>query len=297
MLMELRQLEYLLAVVEDANFTRAAERLHVSQSGVSAQIRQLERELGQTLLDRTERTVRLTTAGEAIAPYARAALAAVKATRQTAGELAGLLRGRVAVGMVTGCSVAALFDGLQEFHQRYPGIEIVLEEDASDRLVEGVRTGRFDLALLGTATPLPAQLQSEMVADEAVVAAVPFGHPLANEDEVLLSRLVQFPLICLPKGSGVRAALDTGCTAGGLLANITLEASAPDVVTGLAERGLGVAVVSETMASAHRSTLAAVTITDPAMSSRLELAWRAGDSGSTAAAALVRHARAGFAVG
>jgi DNA-binding transcriptional LysR family regulator len=284
-------------VVDEANFTRAAERVHVSQSGVSAQIRQLERELGQTLLDRSERTVRLTSSGEAIAPYARAALAAVAGARQAADELAGVHRGRVAVGMVTGCSVAALFDGLQEFHRHHPGIEIVLEEDASDRLAEGVRTGRFDLALLGTAAPLPQQLQSELVADEALVAAVPFDHPLANGAEVSLGRLVQFPLICLPKGSGVRSALDTGCTTIGLQTSITLEASAPEVVTGLAQRGLGVAVVSETMASAHRSSLAAVTITDPRMNSRLELAWRAGDDISTAGKALVEHTRAGFAAG
>jgi len=253
--MELRQLEYLLAVVEEANFTRAAERVHVSQSGVSAQIRQLERELGQTLLDRSERMVRLTAAGEAIAPHARAALAAVASVRRTADELAGLVRGKVAVGMVTGCSVAALFDGLQGFHQSYPGIEIVLEEDASDRLVEGVLNGRFDLALLGTAGPLPPPLQSDVVADEAVVAAVPFRHPLADGDQVSLKRLVEFGLICLPQGSGVRAALDTGCAAKGLRANITLEASAPDVVAGLAERGLGVAVISETMPSPGRKMM------------------------------------------
>ena len=76
--MELRQLEYLVAVAEEANFTRAAERIHVAQPAVSAQIQRLERELGQTLVDRSRRAVRLTAAGEAVLPYARAALAAVR---------------------------------------------------------------------------------------------------------------------------------------------------------------------------------------------------------------------------
>ena len=76
--MELRQLEYFVAVAEEANFTRAAERIHVAQPAVSAQIQRLERELGQTLLDRSRRAVRLTAAGEAVLPHARAALAAVR---------------------------------------------------------------------------------------------------------------------------------------------------------------------------------------------------------------------------
>ena len=264
--MELRQLEYFVAVVEEANFTRAAERVHVSQSGVSAQVRQLERELGQSLLDRSERTVRLTAAGAAILPFVRATLAGVAATRSAADELTGLVRGRVAVGMVTACTIVTLFDVLADFHQRYPGIEIALNEDSSDLLIDGVLTGRFDIALLGTAVDLPAGIESEVVADEPLVAAVPIGHPLAGERTIPLASLARYPLITLPPGAGVRAAFDTACAAKGVKVRVTLEASAPDTVAGLGERGLGVAILSETMASAapgnpagdrhHRSTAA-----------------------------------------
>src|SRR3954467_2389851 len=99
--MELRQLEYFVTVVEEAGFTRAAERVHVAQPGVSAQIRRLERELGQELLDRSGRSVRLTEVGAAVLPYARAALAAVDGVRLAVDELTGLLRGQVAIGTVT----------------------------------------------------------------------------------------------------------------------------------------------------------------------------------------------------
>ena len=102
--MELRQLEYLVAVAEEANFTRAAERVRISQSGVSAQIRQLEHELGVELIDRSTRRASLTSAGEAVLEHARAALAAAGAARQAADDVTWLLRGRLAVGMVTGCS-------------------------------------------------------------------------------------------------------------------------------------------------------------------------------------------------
>src|ERR1700729_524959 len=93
--MELRQLEYLVAVAEEANFTRAAQRVHISQSGVSAQVRELD----ATLIDRSARAARLTGAGAAALPHARAVLAAAAALRQAVGEVSGLIRGRVGVGM------------------------------------------------------------------------------------------------------------------------------------------------------------------------------------------------------
>src|SRR3954452_1135866 len=109
MIMELRQLEYFVAVAEEASFTRGAARVHVAQPGVSAQIRQLERELGQELLDRSGRTIRLTEVGAAVLPYARAALGAVTGAREVVYDLTGLLRGRVTVGMLIACGSADLF--------------------------------------------------------------------------------------------------------------------------------------------------------------------------------------------
>src|SRR5690349_3949850 len=103
--MELRQLEYLVAVAEEGNFTRAAERIPVAQPAVSAQIQRLERELGQQLLDRSRRAVRLTAAGEAVLPHARAALAAVHHMSVAVDEVAHLIRGTVTVGTVTSHNV------------------------------------------------------------------------------------------------------------------------------------------------------------------------------------------------
>ena len=199
--MELRQLEYLVAVVEEGSFTRAAARVHISQSGVSAQIRLLERELGQTLLDRAARTVRPTSAGVAILPSVREALAGVEGARRAAAELAGLVRGRVTIGMVTACTVAVLFDALARFHRRYPEIEISLREDSSDRLIDGVRTGVLDLALAGTSQELPSGVDSDVVSDEQLVAAVPADHPMAKRRRITLKELVDYPLITLPPGA------------------------------------------------------------------------------------------------
>src|SRR3954454_16527524 len=98
--MELRQLEYFVAVVEEGSFTRAASRVLVAQSGVSAQVRRLERELGVELLDRGPRAVTPTAAGQAVLTYARSALAAVNGVREAVDELRGLTRGHVRVGMI-----------------------------------------------------------------------------------------------------------------------------------------------------------------------------------------------------
>src|SRR5664280_3481936 len=102
--MELRQLEYFVAVVEEASFTKAALRVHVAQPGVSAQVRRLERELGQELLDRSGRTVQPTAAGVAVLPYARAALADAAGVRLAIDELTGLTRGHLTIGTVTSIS-------------------------------------------------------------------------------------------------------------------------------------------------------------------------------------------------
>src|ERR1700758_1818167 len=100
--MELRQLEYLVAVAEEASFTRAAERVRISQTGVSAQIRELERDLGATLFDRG-RTATLTDAGQAAVKHAREVLAAAAALRQAVNEISGVLSGQLTGGLVTAC--------------------------------------------------------------------------------------------------------------------------------------------------------------------------------------------------
>jgi len=273
--MELRQLEYLIAVAEEANFTRAAERVHISQSGVSAQVRQLEQELGATLIDRSARTARLTEAGMAALPHARAALAAAGALRQAIDEVSGLVTGRLVVGMVTACTITGLFDALAGFHRAHPGVAVTLVEDNSAALLGRLRSGTADLALVGLAGSLPQDLETLPIVSEGLAAAVPAGHPLlAGRSEVSLPELAGYQLISLPPGTGVRAALDEACAAQGVRLAVTLEASAPAAVADLTARGLGVAVLSRTMAAAQAGQLASLPIEGVGPAAHLALAWR-----------------------
>jgi DNA-binding transcriptional LysR family regulator len=272
--MDLRQLEYFVAVAEERNFTRAAERVHISQSGVSSQIRQLERELGAELFDRSGRATRLTVAGKAALEHARAALAAAEAVGQAVGEVSDVIRGRLVVGMVVGCTVTPLFDALAGFHEAHPGVEIALVEDTSERLVEGVRDGGVDLALIGCAGATPDGLDALTVIDERLAAAVPHGHPLAGEGQVSLREVAAYPLICMPHGTGLRGVLDQACAEQRLAPVIALQASAPDAIADLAARGLGVGVLSESMAARYADRLTARTVADVDIPALLALVWR-----------------------
>ena len=271
--MELHQLEYFVAVAEEASFTRAASRVHVAQPGVSAQVRRLESELGQQLLDRSGRSVRLTEVGSAVLPFARAALDAVTNARLAVDDLAGLVRGQVTVGMVSGCALPVLAELLAGFHDRHPGVAIALVEDNSDRLVERLRDGRLDLALIGWAEQTPADIDSVVLVDEELVAAVAPDHPLADAGAgagtVTIRQLRDLPLVSLPRGTGVRAALDAACAAAGFTPRIVFEASALPMVVELAGRGLGLAVVPASIPNGP----GILRITDPQLRSRLELAW------------------------
>ncbi|WP_433541794.1 LysR family transcriptional regulator [Streptosporangium sandarakinum] len=291
--MELRQLEYFVAVAEERSFTRAAERVHISQSGVSAQIRRLERELGAELFDRSARVATLTVAGKAALEHARAALAAAGAAGRAVGEVTGLVRGRLTAGMVVGCTVTPLFEALAAFHRAHPGVEISLLEDGSDRLAEGVRTGALDLALAGTAA-LPEGLETLTVVSERLVAAVPADHALAGRPRTTLAELCAHPLVCMPPGTGVRTVFDRACAARGLEPAVTLQASAPDAVADLAARGLAVAVLSASMTEHHRDRLVALPLDDVETPALLVLVWKS--TSNPAVRELLAHARRAFAV-
>lgn len=289
--MEIRQLEYLVTVADEGNFTRAAEKLLVSQPGVSAQIRRLERELGQELLDRSGRSVRPTAVGDAVLPYARGALAAVDGIRFAVSELTGLLRGRAAIGTVTSHNVD-LPAMLAAFHDRHPQVEITLSEADTVQLVAELRSGGLDAAIISVGAGTPEGLGTHVIADQPIVAAVGHGHELASRRVVALTDLADQPLISLPRGTGLRARLDEAWAAAGFTPRIAFEASAPEVLAELAAHGLGVAFLPGPFAEYRADRLAVLQIDPPRLRGRLVFAWRAGGPGSPAGRALVSHIRA-----
>ncbi|MFI2352052.1 LysR family transcriptional regulator [Streptomyces sp. NPDC019443] len=301
--MDIRRLRYFVTVVEEANFTRAAARLHLAQPGVSAQVRQLERELGQPLLDRSGGSVTLTEVGEAVLPYARAALAAVESVRQTVEEFTGLLRGHVNIGFVSG-AVAHEFDLaslLASFHDDHPQVEIGLTEDTSERMLAALNRGELDIALIGlTAEEPPPGISLQVVIDEPLVVAVAPGDPVlthVGRTSIPLAELRDRPLISLPRGTGLRAVLDRACAQAGFQPRIAFEAAAPQFLAQLAVRGLGVAVVPPLPTDvASALGLRTLEITGPQLRGRIALAWRTDGPSSPAATAFLDLLRVALTV-
>lgn len=289
--MELRQLEYFVAVTEEAGFTRAAARLHVAQPGVSAQIRQLERELGQPLFDRSGRTVRLTEAGEAVLPYARAALAAVDGARLAVDELTGLLRGHVTIGTIGWIQSLDLPGLLAGFHRDHPDVEITVVQEQAAALTAGLRDGRIDLAFLSLGAVAPGGFATRVVIEQDLYAAVRPDHPLARRSTIALRALAEHDLICLPQGTGLRSVLDEACADAGLRPRVAFEAGEPPVLAQLAAHGLGVAVLPESAALDRTGDLRALPIVRPRLTGRIALAWRAEGPRGPAARALTARAR------
>jgi DNA-binding transcriptional LysR family regulator len=181
---ELRQLRYFVAVAEELNFTRAAERLHIAQQPLSAAIARLERQLGAQLLERTTRRVALTEAGTALLEPARGALraadTAVDAVRAvTAGEV-----GDVSMGLSSGAwyGLGELFEAISE---RHPGLRLDVHQQGSRPLVDAVRAGTLDLAV-GLCVRVPGDLAARRLKDEPVVLIVAAGHRLADQSSATL---------------------------------------------------------------------------------------------------------------
>jgi DNA-binding transcriptional LysR family regulator len=160
-------------------------------------------------------------------------------------------------------------------------------------MVEQVRTGLADLALIGAAGAPPDDLASLEIVSEGLVALVPDDNPLRRRRKVSLAELATHPLVCLPPGTGIRTVLDRACAARGLRPIVALQASAPDAVVDLAERGMGVGVLSTSMTAPHEGRLARVPITGVDIPAVLALVWKP-EAANPALDQLVRHCRAAF---
>jgi len=286
--MELRQLEYFVAVVEERSFTRAAQRERVAQPAISAQVQRLERQVGQLLLDRSSRDVRLTQAGAALLPHAKAALAAIRDAQLAVDEVTDLVRGSVAIGTVTlhPVDIARL---MADFHADYPAVEITLATDNSDVLIDRLGDGGLDVAIVSIGVDEdPPGLGYAVITDEAIEAAVVPRHPLARRKTLPLAELCEHPIISLPVGTGLRSRLDAACAAAGLQPRIAFEATSPVELAELARHGLGVAILPQSMARS-RADLHPMRLT-PVLRGRLVWAWRR-DMTSPAARRFCERAR------
>jgi len=285
--MELRQLAYFVAVAEERNFTRAAERIPIAQPAISQQIRRLESELGERLFVRDRRGVSLTPAGQALLPNARATLAAVEGGREAVAALSGLLTGRLVLGLVHPLPDRRVPRLLGAFHRAHPAIELTLIEDQTDALLAGLEAGELHAALLGLGRydRAPTSAQSLLVAREPVVVAVHPRHQLAGRDSIPLRALRDEPMVTLTRASKLRSILEAACQGVGFVPRIAAETSDLGVVVELAAEQLGVAVLPSS-ALDGTTGLVQLRLSHPRLDRRIVLAWQSATSPPAARAFL-----------
>ena len=220
--MELRHLRYFTALAGSLNFTRAAERVHVSQSTLSHQIRQLEDELGQPLFDRIGKRVLLTDAGESFLAYATRAMLEID---QGVGELktrAVSMSGVVRIGATHTFNIGFIPDCVAQFLARNATVKVIVEELAADAIAAGLSAGDLDLGVAYKPDTQHA-LRFEPLYNEELVLVVAQGHPLGERKRIRMIELHQEPLILLPKSFSTRRLLDECFAAAGAQPNVIAE--------------------------------------------------------------------------
>ncbi|MEW2179635.1 LysR family transcriptional regulator [Streptomyces sp. NPDC005406] len=241
--MELRQLEHFVAVAQEQHFTRAAERVAVSQSGLSASVRALEQELRTPLFSRTTRSVRLTEAGRALLVEAERTLAGAQAAKDAVDAVRGLLRGTLSVGVeqcVAGLNLPRL---LAAFHREHPHVEIRLRQEGTTNLVDGVAGGRLDIAFAATVSPVGWRGELVPLAREPMVLLCAPGHRLAGAERAGWDELAGEAFIDFHPDFGPRRAADEAFAAARVRRTVALEVNDVHSLLELVHEGLGIAVV------------------------------------------------------
>lgn len=302
---EIRQLECVIAVAEELSFTRAAARLSMVQSGVSAAIAGLERELGVRLFDRSRQSVALSDAGVALLPRAREVLDAVASARDAVNEVRGGLRGTVDLGTMISIGIVDLPSLLGRFHTAYPEVIVRLRTMTSGTagLVRALTEGMLDLAFVslsgrGPGWAAASGLAVRDLATWPMVLVCRRDHWLAERDGsggvdgsdgsdgVELASLANEAFIDFPAGYGNRTVADEAFAAAGIERRVRLEVADIAAAAGFVQQGLGLALLPAFVVAGEKE-LCVLKVTDHVMTWKLSVAYSKKRRLSAAARALL----------
>ncbi|QES40285.1 LysR family transcriptional regulator [Streptomyces venezuelae] len=250
-MLDLRQLRYFVTVAEEEHVGRAAERLHISQSPLSRQIAQLEKNLGLTLFERSQQRLRLTSDGRVFLAEATALLRHADRLENLGRRLGRGDEGGLCVGYVGDAMHTGLLPGaLRTLNEGRPGIHVALYDLPAPEQFEGLRQRSLDIALVPEAPPADdPDLRGALLLADPLLLAVPGGHPLADTDEVRPEDLDGLPWIAVEDGKDHvwRDDFVAACAAAGFAPDIRFEAPEPLTALGLVASGLGLAFVQKSM--------------------------------------------------
>ena len=279
--MELRHLRYFVAIGEELNFTRAAERLRIAQPPLSQQIRQLEQELGVTLLQRNSRPVRLTEAGELLLARARALLAELEITVADVRRIGRGQAGKLNIGFVGSAMFVGLPDVIGAYRERCPDVELALDEMLAAEIAEALQRRRIDVGFTRPPLPPEAGLAQRVILEEPYVAALPRAHPLAKSRAIGLAELSEDAFVLYPSRPepSVTGLIVAACQAAGFTPRLAQEVLHLQTTIGLVAAGVGVSLVPEAAARAQGGRgVSYVPLAPPGMIGPLAIAWREEDA-------------------
>ena len=274
--LSLRNLEYVVAVTEERHFGRAAERCHVSQPSLSAQIRRLEEALGLTLFERTSRKVLPTARGEAVARQARAVLAEAQKLILLAQEGADALSGRLALGAIQTLGPYLFPRVLRQVRETFPALALTLAEGRTADLLDGLREGRLDAVLLSPPVD-EASLTLAALFDEPFLLSCPADHPLARAQDLRAETLAGPGLLLLEEGNCLRDQALAACAA---TPSAGRHATSVETLRSMVAAGAGYTLMPR-LASAEGDDETGLVVSRPLGPSgparTIALAWRATD--------------------
>ena len=291
--LELRHLRYFIALAEELNYGRAARKLRIAQPGLSQQIKRLEEILGAVLVDRTQRAVRLTTAGELFLSGALRAVRQVEQSVQAAqrGERGEL--GRLTVGYVGSAAyVGVLTSMVSRFRDTHPDVELEISEMEMRAQLVALDEGRLDICYIRPPAPIPVGITTLPILQEEILLAIPASHPLADLPDVPLEHFAGETFITphhSPDVSFHHHTL-TACRHAGFFPRTGPQGREFVTVASMVAVGLGVALVPQSLRCIEMPGVRYKRVRNLAVTAELAIAYRRSEP-STAARAFIQHAR------
>lgn len=274
--MELRHLQHFIAVAEELSFTRAAERVHIVQSALSTSIQSLEDELKAPLLIRSTRQVQLTPAGTAFLERAREAIKVIGNACEAVSDIVGLRRGSLSMGTVH--TLPAFLDlpsHIARYHMTNPGIEVKMRQGDALGHMDLLRSGKLDIAFLPLLDP-PDDIVVRKVACEDLVVATAPDHPLAGKEEMHLRDLLDYSFVDFEVGWGTRPMIDRAFSHERLVRRTAFDVTDLETIFDLVSRGLGIALLPETIAEARKPAIATCKLVESTICWELVVAYPRG---------------------
>jgi DNA-binding transcriptional LysR family regulator len=240
--MELRQLDYFIAVASEMNFSRAAQRVHVVQSALSTSVGKLENELGVQLFDRSKHQIRMTPAGELFREHARRVIHAARLAKDSMSDYRGELSGTVELGSLISFGGLDVPRVLGDFHRAYPFVRIKLRQSQTGSMtyLSAIADGSLDLGLVSSPDRFPARIEMQRLSQEPMMYVCRSDHRLAQRDFVSITELGAEELIGFPTEFGLRRLVEDAFAAAGVASQTPYEvAAAYPIAADLVRNGLG----------------------------------------------------------